>query len=412
MTDTQDEFKITPIDFVHINPSILEGNNLTSSLLGSKIGQSLFRYAPINIELPVIIGSAKIPSILTCLPGVWDGSPRPLLYYQWMANGEPIPGQIYDTMVTDINLDEINVTCQVTGVNPLGVDVVESNQILLGIIEPIVLHQQNYSVITGLTQTYQINHNHHRVYVASGLWVDVRLDTLNYNPMIISGINVPDIMTSFSTYVGVVQGVNQPQTLSTFVYENYVTEEYMFDVNLPFINPSAETGDITGWINLNGFMYARSGTNPSPSPGSGSYYFAPGDPGLFQNNSYSSMSQTVSIPESSFDSIDTGYSFPILKFKAIVTSSIFIQDTLPAVVSSLFYLDENYNGLAMSEASHLVNTNTTNSLWMDIFSLNDYIPPLTRHITLVLSLYKRNNSGEAQTYVDDIRLDLYKLERT
>jgi hypothetical protein len=74
----------------------------------------------VAVSPPAISGSTTIGSVLTLYPGVWSGSPAPVLSYQWFRNSVGIPGETSLTY-TLVPADSGNtIDCVVTAVHPSG----------------------------------------------------------------------------------------------------------------------------------------------------------------------------------------------------------------------------------------------------------------------------------------------------
>lgn len=188
LTQSQDEFKIRSIDVVHINPSIMEGERGGPSILGPGSAIPIVRYAPVYLVLPTISGEFKIPSVLTCNPGVTDASPKGLVFYQWLADGVEILGETSSTMTTLPEHDAKNMTCRVDVVNYLGVAIGLSNGIIVEIVEPIILEEQDIYTTTGLGQkTYETVFGYEQMVVTS-MAIETQLSNLENVVFAVSGM--------------------------------------------------------------------------------------------------------------------------------------------------------------------------------------------------------------------------------
>ena len=178
-TQSQDEFKTRSIDTVHLNPSIMEGDHHYSSILGSGAAIPIVRFEPVFLVSPTVSGSAVIPGILTCVPGVVSASPSPTYTYQWQSNGVNISGETNNSLTTDGTMDATNITCIVEAENFLGLVTDVSNGVYVEILEPLRLEEQDYVVITGLNQEGQQNLNDFCGIVVDGLSIDGQLTSFN-----------------------------------------------------------------------------------------------------------------------------------------------------------------------------------------------------------------------------------------
>ena len=171
-TQTQDEFSADAIDTVHINPSIMEGVNLYSGILGPHASVPISRYAPVYLITPSISGDDNIPSVLTCNTGVVSASPSPSYLFQWRSAGVNILGATNPTLLTDNSMDATEITCFVEAVNFLGTASGVSNGITVNVVEAVRVEEHTYAIITGLEQYEQQNLMIHRGNVITGLSVD------------------------------------------------------------------------------------------------------------------------------------------------------------------------------------------------------------------------------------------------
>lgn len=180
VTYTQEIFKPRALKPVSLNPSIMEGEKLITSVLGPKSALRISRFLPTNVTLPSISGESRIPSTLTCFPGVWLASPQPAYTYQWYADGILLAGETNDTLLTDLSLLDKEITCLVTAENLLGSDeALSGNSIIAQLIEPI-------------------NTLEYDAYVVSGLGSPSRIDTLSIGTYLITGIGIQNTQSIFS----------------------------------------------------------------------------------------------------------------------------------------------------------------------------------------------------------------------
>ena len=99
-------------------------------LYGSIVATSNFiipATLPVNIILPLIVGSSSIESRLICTPGTWDGFPAPEFSYQWYRGIIPISVTTNTYTIPDL-IEPI--TCSVTAKNKGGSVVVTSIPII------------------------------------------------------------------------------------------------------------------------------------------------------------------------------------------------------------------------------------------------------------------------------------------
>lgn len=186
ITNTQEVFKPRAVKPVSLNPSIMEGEKLITSLLGPSSALEIERYASTNLIAPIISGIDRIPSTLVCFPGVWEGSPRPAFSFQWLGDGVAIPGETNDTLTTDPSQADVEFTCSVLGENILGFEeVLSSNSIIAKLVEPINVLEED-------------------IYVISGLGAPSRVTTFNVDTYVISGLGIESSQSVFSFDVYIV----------------------------------------------------------------------------------------------------------------------------------------------------------------------------------------------------------------
>jgi hypothetical protein len=87
-----------------------------------------------NTVAPTISGSTAVGSILTSAAGTWLGFPTPTLTRQWRRNGVAISGATGLTYTLGIADSGADITCAVTGVNPLNSVTVVSNTITAQVV--------------------------------------------------------------------------------------------------------------------------------------------------------------------------------------------------------------------------------------------------------------------------------------
>jgi hypothetical protein len=77
---------------------------------------------PSNTEAPSISsvsGTARVGETLTCLPGVWEGAPKPTFAYVWLRNGVEVGAKEYVYTVTSADRGH-TLSCIVTATNDEG----------------------------------------------------------------------------------------------------------------------------------------------------------------------------------------------------------------------------------------------------------------------------------------------------
>lgn len=81
---------------------------------------------PNNTVLPAITGTAQDGETLTASTGTWTGSPTPTYSYQWMGDGESLPGETASTI--DLTSDHVGLAISVivTATNTAGTGIAVS----------------------------------------------------------------------------------------------------------------------------------------------------------------------------------------------------------------------------------------------------------------------------------------------
>ena len=399
LTQSQDEYLIRSIDVVHINPSIMEGERFYPGILGPGAAVPIIRYAPTFLVQPSISGSFKIPSVLTCNPGVIDASPQALLYFQWQADGVDIPGETGRTLITSLAFDAVVITCEVDAVNLLGVATGESNGITAELVEPIINHQNDYYTFTGLSQQMQINTMSEKFLVATGMAADNRIDVEQDIVYMMTGlwVDTRDDVNSYTAYM--LQGLNAPTQQMVFENEAYSYWQPTPIADLALINPSAEAGDMTGWTVTAGIItseiLAQQGTT---APADGGRYFS----SHTALKVTASMHQTVDLDPGILADVDADL---------ILSRFSYFWDTYTnnyghQLDATITFLDAA-DGVLGSD--YLYVYKKQNDPWTENFNELQYIPALTRKIRVSFN-FLTAASRDSRAYLDDIRVQLFKDE--
>ncbi len=372
-TYTQDDHKTRAVDLVHINPSMLEGERLYTSILGPDRSVRIDRYAPININAPTISGPSEIPGTLVCFPGVWDASPQPSYSYQWLADGVELIGETESSLATYATLDSQEITCEVTATNNEGSVTLESPVgIVVTIIEPINIWEQDYYSVQGLNQLNQQNLMVYRNMVATGMWVENRFDMMTAVSMAVTGLQIPD---------------------SQMLYENdvYAITLPSFLESATVVNPGAETGDLTGWTVLGGNpIIGLSGGN------TGTYFFS-GDP---NSSTQIVMYQDVPIGAANHADVDAGL---MAAGASLFAGSSSAYDWVEATIQFI-----GDSGSLGGQVVIIPNQTTPpQNAWRKFSSPAEDIPVGARFIRVTVTLTNHILTGIA-TRFDDVSVDLYK----
>lgn len=98
---------------------------------------------PAVITNPVISGTGKFGSTLTCTGGSYSGYPTPTVTHQWQRNGVNIPGATADTYVVTAADENANITCKNTATSSSGSVIAISNTISVGSFAPAFISSTN-----------------------------------------------------------------------------------------------------------------------------------------------------------------------------------------------------------------------------------------------------------------------------
>jgi hypothetical protein len=400
VTNTQDEWNRRRIDVRHINPSIMEGEHGHTSMFGQGSAVPIVRYAPTFLVQPSISGSFRIPSVLTCNPGVIDASPQAQLSYQWKANGSSIMGEIHRTLTTIQAFDNFEITCEVTAVNFLGVVVGESNEITADLVEPINNWDLSHFSITGLTQKNQQNVFKVDTLITTGISMDQRTDVLQQTILITSGMDVEFRNDMMSHTVATISGLGPGNGGYMHDLDVYTIWQPTRLADISLINPSAETGDMTGWNVTSGTIIARStdvlGTTVPfiDKP----WFFSSDAAG--KNNSY--MNQVANVDSELNADIDAG----IIYSRLIYLFDNYTYSYGHLATGQIQFLNASDVVLDSHSLSH---TLSVNQRWSYDYTPLLNVPVLTRKVRITIGFETFYNQ-DSHVYVDEIAVEMFKDE--
>jgi hypothetical protein len=411
-THTQENFDIPSIKTVVINPSVMEGERGNASLLGPKTAVPLDRIAPFNVQLPTITGEYSIPSVLTCQPGVWGGSPKPQLFYQWLDNGEEIPGETGKTLTTILDFDKHTMSCRVTAVSRVGVAEAETAGVYVETIQPIRVEDNYYGVISGLNQTYQQNIMRHDHNVVTGMWVDPRLDANQKIELVATGMWVDTRVDVESHTVMPIQGLHLPQTQKVYAEEAYVQSEYIYlgAVNLPNNKADPAIG-MTNWVMPTAYdaWTVSSSTYSFGGKAATNVFWSGTIAGRGINNGtppyFSTAHRIDAIDAAHHAKIDAGevelnfhYWAWINNWQSLATSV------------ELDFLDANDVVLGSHEGHGAYGTYAHTQLyWCRYTTSRKVVPVGTRKVKLRLKAQRGSYSDGTNTYMDEFAIDLWTM---
>ncbi len=310
---TQDDDRTRSIDFVHIQPSILEGTFLVSSLYGRDASLPIYRFPPINTFLPYITGPQQIPGVLVANYGQWQASPSAQFAVQWMKDDVDIPGATNSTYTTTAEDDGGVINFELRGFNIQGENyATSSNSITVSLIEPIEIWEQENYVIQGLESRLALTMTHETDYILSGMSAKDRYDINAATAYFLTGVSAKTRHDINAKSVAIIQGLHQPDTQMIFegpdvaVITRTIGDPLVDGVRqpLPLLNSSAHLG-MLGWNNF-GAAFATSASPYGQS--SDGWYWTGGDgvhpDGL--NVPYSYFEQDIPVYEVHYADVDAG----------------------------------------------------------------------------------------------------------
>jgi hypothetical protein len=143
-------------------------------LYGSIVATSNFiipATLPVNIFLPLIVGSSSIESRLICTPGTWDGFPAPEFSYQWYRGIIPISVTTNTYTISDLTEP---ITCSVTAKN-VGGSVVATSIPIIPSELPVNRLSPAISTISGTPNAVGS-----RLACTDGSWTGIPAPTFTY----------------------------------------------------------------------------------------------------------------------------------------------------------------------------------------------------------------------------------------
>ena len=381
ITMTQEVYEIRSLSPVHINPSIMEGTQQLTSVLGPDRGLTIVRYAPSFIVSVIVTGDAGIPSWLECSAGVVDASPQAFRDYQWYADGVPIPGANSNRFLTDNSYDGKLLKCVVRAFNILGEAFSESNEILATVIEPIFLREADYYPITGLgaedTQTI-----------------------LNMSFFPLTGMSVDDHVTNFGIAAYPITGMGSFEAETVYLLDIYTANFYTLMRTLPLTDNGAESGSISGWTLVAGDFVSTSTTAYAGSR-------------VFESNNTtvaSRVERVVSISDSGdLAEIAAGNAAVKVSFWATnnTTNDVYRNDMR-------IYLEAlDSGGAVVGTLDQLGWVNpfpkTASNFWQNFSYAPEALPVTTTQIRIIIEFEAENNAGGNSCQLDEISLQLFKV---
>lgn len=370
ITVTQEIYETRSISLTHINPSIMEGEQQRTSIIGPKRGDTIERYAPIWLSIPQITGDSGIPNIMFCTLGTVGASPSAYRSYEWFVNGISAQSGVGPTFAffqTDASMDSKNLTCTVTATNQVGNASVTTDPVFVSLVEPVVVGE-------------------HYIYGFTGLPAEDHLTIFNDNILIITGTGLMDHIGI--QYLDVYSGEFMT-VLSTFAPAN----------------PGAESG-ITSWTVTGGTLQSVTVTPPTGTTGTKAFR----GPNVASTDCTFSQVEVIS---ASYDGeIDTGNCYLSLNFYAAKGGSSSNDGTLRGYYELLdefnvVLITRDYFGIV--EPRSLEDSGLSNN-WGYFSSPPEPVPVGTRKVRVIFDLPGKLGAGVGNIcLVDQISLQLMQV---
>lgn len=381
-TVTQEVYEIRSISPVHINPSIMEGTQQYSSVLGKKKAVSLERYAPIFLTAPTLTGNPGIPSTLYCSPGAVDASPSAQRHYEWFVDGVSAlegNGDAFAYFLTDSSMDAKEITCLVTATNRMGSASAYSNGIVVSLIEPVVVGEFIDFAITGMSAQDVVTVFQNQIGILTGMWVD-------------------DFVTAFECDTFAISGMAMEDHVSVPYFDLYAFTSYELLDEITISNNGAESG-VTGWVITEGDFRSVLTTTPF---GGGNYVFM----GAGVTSTDTRVERTVNISSLYEDEVDTGDCTMAISFNACQDTSSGsdeMQITYSYLNASDFVLDTvDFFGVFDPIEKR------TNNTWGYYVSAPQAVPVGTRKVKINIFIQGKNRTTGSNCQIDQISLQLYQ----
>jgi len=381
ITNTQEVYEIRSISGVHINPSIMEGSQQLTSILGPNRGLEIVRYAPFFTVNALLTGEPGIPSWLECSAGVVDASPQAFRSYQWYADDDPIDGATSNRFRTTNAYDGKTMKCIVRAFNILGEAFSESNELLVSVIEPIFVREADYYPITGLG-------------------TDNAETVLNMRFFPITGMSVPDAQTIFGLAMYPITGMAFFETLNVPLLDIYTANFFTLQRTFSVSNAGAESGSSAGWTIVSGSFNSVSG--PAKA---GSRYFK-----SETQNVLSKITRTISISDSAdLAIVAAGNGLARVSYSA-TNGAVYSNDS-DEVRVYIEALDASNAVVATLDQWGWVAPDWkggTSNIWSDFPGLPELLPVTTTQLRIVIEFSSENTTTGNDCQIDEISLQLFK----
>lgn len=391
ITVTQEVYEIRSISPVHINPSIVEGEQQLDSIRGPKRGESIVRYIPVWLNLPQITGDPGIPNTMFCTPGTVDASPAANRAYEWFVDGVTAQsgvGSSFAYFPTDASMDSKYLTCTVTATNQIGSSSATSDSVFVSMIEPVTVGEHYIFGITGIPAKDHLTVFMDEIAVLTGMWVD-------------------EHVTTFSDDIFILTGTDIYEHIGISYMDVYVSEFLTVLTTVTPSNNGAESG-IENWSVSGGPLQSITITPAAGTTGTKAFR------GPYAVNTGCSFTQTVDISSTYNDEIDTGNCYASMIFYATREGSV-NRDGF--VHGYYLLLDESgvalgtYDFFGMTEPNNQIQTigSLTNS-WDYYASPPVIVPVGTRKVRFHINLPGEGSTGIGNIcVVDHISLKLLQV---
>lgn len=389
ITITQEIYEIRSISPVHINPSIMEGEQQRTSIIGPQRGDTIERYAPIWLSVPQITGDPGIPNIMFCTPGTVDASPSAFRSYHWYVDGVSAQygvGPSFAFFQTDAFMDSKYLTCTVVATNQVGSASATTDPVFVSLIEPVIVGEHYIFGVTGMPALDHLTVFMDEIAVLTGMWVDDHVTTFSDDIFIVTGTDLMD-------HIGIqhldVYGSEFMTVLSSFAPGN----------------PGAESG-ITGWTVSGGTLQSVTVTPPTGTTGTKAFR------GPNTANISVTFSQVEDISASYDDEIDTGNCYLSMGFYAAKEGSATYDGTFRGYYelldgSNVVLATRDYFGIV--EPRNLDYGSLSNN-WSYYGSPPEPVPVGTRKVRVIFNLPGESTAGRGNIcLIDQISLKLMQV---
>lgn len=389
ITITQEEYEIRSISPVHINPSIMEGEQQRTSIIGPQRGDTIERYAPIWLNVPQITGDPGIPNIMFCTPGTVDASPSASRSYHWYVDGVSAQfgvGPSFAFFQTDAFMDSKYLTCTVIATNQVGSASATTDPVFVSLIEPVVVGEHYIYGLTGMPAQDHLTVFMDEIAVLTGMWVDDHVTTFSDDIFIVTGTDLMD-------HIGI-------------SHMDVYTGEFMTLVDdVTFANPGAESG-VGSWTQSGSGLQSVTVTPPAGTSGTKAFR------GSNTPNTSVSFSQIQDIASSLDDEIDAGICYAKMNFYAAREDSATYDGTVRGYYECL--TDANVvlatrDFFGVYEPQNLIVSGMTNN-WTYFSSPPELVPVGTRRVRITISLPGESTTGRGNIcLVDQISLQILQV---